>query len=39
MPAATGYSVRYAANPQTINPLHQSYVLTWLWDKAKEEWA
>jgi membrane-associated phospholipid phosphatase len=39
MPAATGYSVRYSSNAQTLNPSHQSYVLTWLWNKAKEEWS
>jgi membrane-associated phospholipid phosphatase len=38
MPAATGYSVEYGANDQAIDPQHQSYVLTWLWDKAKAEW-
>jgi membrane-associated phospholipid phosphatase len=39
MPGPTGYSVEYAANDQVIDPQHQSYVLTWLWDKAKAEWA
>jgi hypothetical protein len=39
MPTATGYSVRYSSNAQTLNPSHQSYVLTWLWNKAKEEWS
>jgi len=38
MPVATGYSVEYEANDQVIDPQNQSYVLTWLWDKAKAEW-
>jgi membrane-associated phospholipid phosphatase len=39
MPGASGYSVEYEANDQAINPQHKSYVLAWLWDKAKAEWT
>jgi membrane-associated phospholipid phosphatase len=39
MPSATGYSLQYAPNDQAIDPQKQSYVLTWLWNKAKSEWT
>nr|WP_246408194.1 phosphatase PAP2 family protein [Microvirga lupini] len=39
MQGASAYSVEYAANDQVIDPQHKSYVLTWLWDKAKAEWT
>jgi membrane-associated phospholipid phosphatase len=39
IPNATGYSVPDGPNNQVIDPSKQSYVLTWLWNKAKSEWT